>query len=374
MKKSAIIITTLLCFSLSLFAQKDNIRTKVAVLNLDTKGFAFDPAQSGNITRLELDKLDLFDVLDRYDIDYILDKEKVNITECFGKMCLVDIGKKIKSDKMLTGAVELLGDRIVVTLRMIDVATASVEKTQVLDFLNVKGQVQNMIGLTLRKMYKLPIDETLLTQLTQTNAFDTAINTPLDEKTSLSGPRMGVAMFSGRNAQILKESPNKGGFEMIPATFQFGYQLEVQYIGQGNFQALVEFLPMISGLDQGKIIPSITILNGLRDNRLGIEFAFGPTFLLNKRADGYYEDGAWKLSSEWKDVKNPNPNATVTRLDSRGDYALTAGFVFAAGKTFRSGRLNIPINAYVRPDYKNGSQYGLSFGFNARKYPKRSDD
>jgi hypothetical protein len=38
------------------------------------------------------------------------------------------------------------------------------------------------------------------------------------------------------------------------------------------------------------------------------------------------------------------------------------------GKTFRSGRLNIPVNAYVRPNYKSGSQFGISFGFNARSY------
>jgi hypothetical protein len=376
MKKIAVIIASLILFASGANAQKDNVRSKVAVLNLDTKSFAFDPAQSGNITRLELDKLDLFDVMDRYDIDYLLDKEKQNIADCYGKLCLVEVGKKIKADKMLTGTIELLGDRIVVTMRMIDVPSASVEKTQVLDFLNVKTQVQTMIGLTLRKMYKLPIDENTLNQLTQVNAFDTSVNTTKEEKVNLNGPRMGAALMTGANARILKGSPNQGGFEMSPITFQFGYQMEVQYIGQGNFQALVEFLPMITGLDQGKIIPSITILNGLRENRLGLEFAFGPTFLLTKKAQGFYDkEENWKLKSEWdsQNGKNPNPNAITSRADSRGEYTLSSGFVFAVGKTFRSGRLNIPVNTYVRPDYKNGSQWGVSFGFNARKYPKATN-
>lgn len=374
MKKIAVIIASIVLVVFAVNAQKDNIRNKVAVLNLDTKSFAFDPGQSGNITRLELDKLDLFDVMDKYDIDYLLDKEKQNVVDCYGKLCLVEIGKKIKADKILTGSIELLSERVVVTLRMIDVPSASVEKTQVLDFLNIKAQVQTMIGLTLRKMYKLPIDEDVMKQLTQINAFDTSVNTTKEEKVNLNGPRMGVAMVTGENARILKASPNQGGFEMSPVTFQFGYQMEVQYIGQGNFQALVEFLPMITGLDQGKVIPSLTILNGLRENRLGLEFAFGPTFLLTKKAEGYYEEGTnkWKLKSEWDNVaeKKANPNAIVTRSDSRGDYTFTSGFLFALGKTFRSGRLNIPVNAYVRPDYKNGSQWGLSFGFNAKRYAK----
>jgi hypothetical protein len=373
MKRLTLIILSILSFTMLTVAQNNVARPKVAILNLDTKGFAFDPVQAGNITRLELDKLDLFDVMDRYDIDYLLDKDSQTATNCYGKLCLIEIAKKIKAEKMMTGTIELLSERVVITLRMIDVASGSIEKTQVLDFLNIKNQVQTMIGITLKKMYKLPYDETVYNQLTKIDAFDSSVNVPNDEKVNLNGPRMGVAFFSGDNAKILKSKENVGGYEMVPVVFQFGYQLEVQYIGQGNFQALVEFLPMITGLDQGKVIPSFTILNGLRDNRLGLEFAFGPNFLLTRKASGYHDsEGAWHLESEWDTKLNgKNPNSIEKRTDSRGDYTLATGFIFAFGKTFRSGRLNIPVNAYVRPNYKDGSQYGISFGFNARTHKKR---
>ena len=368
MKKIIVILVAFLSTFVALQAQNNTIRPKVAVLNLDTKGFAFDPVQAGYIARLELSKLDLFDVMDRYDIDYLLDKESQTLSNCYGKLCLLDIAKKIKADKMITGSIEVLSGRVVVSLRVIDVSTASVEKTQVLDFLNVKDQVQTMIGLTLKKMYKVTFDEITMTQLTKTDAFDTAVNTPNQQKVNLNGPRMGIAVFTGETAKILESPEDKGGDALKRVMFQFGYQLEVQYIGQGNFQALVEFLPMITGLDQGKIIPSLTILNGLRDNRLGLEFAFGPTFILTRQARGYYEKDVWYLENEWKDALKPNPNPIVKRADSRGTTMLGTGFVFAAGKTFRSGRLNIPVNAYVRPNYKSGSQFGVSFGFNARSY------
>lgn len=363
MKKS-ILFSILSFYVITIFAQNP-IRQKVAVLNLDTKGFAYDPVQAGNIARIELDKLNLFDVMDRYDIDYLLDKESQSVTNCYGKLCLLDIAKKIKAEKMLTGSIEILSERIYISLRMIDVATGSVEKTQVQDYLNVKDQVQAMIAFTMKKMYNISYDEAIYNQLTKVDAFDSSVNKPQENKISLSGPRMGVALYTGETAKRLKAPENKGGYDMVPVMFQFGYQFEVQYIGQGNFQALAEFLPMITGLDQGKVIPSFTILNGLRDNRLGIEIAFGPTFIFNKKAKGYYSDGVWHLENDWTSGQ-PNPNDIVTRLDSRGENGITAGFIFAIGKTFKSGRLNIPVNAYVRPDYKNGSQYGISIGFNAR--------
>lgn len=346
------------------------ILPKVGVINLDSKGISYDPIQAGNITRIELDKLGLFDVIDKYDIDFLLDKDVAMANNCFGKSCLTEIGKKIKADKMLTGNIEILSERIYVTLRMLDITSGTIEKSQVLDFLNVKDQVQNMIGITLKKMYNQPVDEALFTQLTKVDAFNSKVNTPDEDRLNLNGPRMGMAIFTQRNADILKDPENRGGYNMVPAVFQFGYQMEVQYLGAGNFQALAEFLPMISGLDQGKVMPSLTVLNGLRDSRYGLEFAFGPTFLLVKKAEGYYEKNAegediWHLVSEWNKPQ-PNTNDIITRSDSRGNFRISPGFIFAFGKTFRSGRLNIPINVYIRPDYKNGSQYGISFGFNAK--------
>lgn len=374
MKKLMLLLAVITncCYS-AINAQNNSAKATIAVLNLDTKTFGLEPSLAGSMARLELDKLDQFEVMDRYDIEYMLSKEDQNIANCYGKLCLTDIAKKIKAEKMLGGTIELISDRIVITLKLIDVATVSVEKTQVMDFLNVKNQLPIMIGITLRKMLKLPTDEAVVTQLTKSNSFDTAINTPDEERVNLNGPRMGAAFFSGETAKVFKAAQNVGGYDLSPTMFQFGYQLEMQYIGQGNFQALVEFLPMITGLDQGKAIPSFTVLNGLRDNRLGLEFAFGPSFLVSKRAEGYYDgEQNWHLTDEWDSTKGANPHNIVKRMDSRGSYTITSGFIFAFGKTFRSGRLNIPVNAYIRPNSKNGSQYGISVGFNARSIKKKS--
>ncbi len=356
------------------FSQAQNTRAStkktITVLNLDSKGLSLDPAQMGNLARLELDKLDTFQVMDRYDATYLIEKNKLNIGNCYGKLCLVEIGSVLKSDKMMSGSVELYGESIIITIRLIDVSSASVEKTQVKEFLNLPKEVQKMIGITLREMFGRKNDQTLLTTLTKPFNYENAVNNPNKERLDLSGSRMGFTVFSGEPASILATSKSNGGFDALPMMFQFGYQFEQQYLNEGNFQALFEFIPLITGLDQGMFIPSITIMNGIRNNRNGLEFAFGPTLSLVKKADVYNVDGHWYLEDDWneKDSSNtllPIPYAIERRLDSRGEPALSTGFVFAFGRTFKSGKLNIPVNAYVIPS-RNGLRFGASFGFNAK--------
>lgn len=58
------------------------------------------------------------------------------------------------------------------------------------------------------------------------------------------------------------------------------------------------------------------------------------------------------------------------RLDSRGEVNVSLGLIIAAGKTFRSGRLNMPVNLYWSPR-SDGDVIGLSLGFNVTKKSKK---
>jgi hypothetical protein len=180
---------------------------------------------------------------------------------------------------------------------------------------------------------------------------------------------MGATMFTGKTASIIQAPRSQGGYDAVPVMFQFGYQFEKQYLSSGSFQALFEFVPMVTGLDQGLFIPSFTLMNGLRENRLGVEFAFGPSVTLSTRAKGFYtEAGSWVTQSEFQGNPGLYGNIApsfVDRLDSRGDVHLSSSFIIAAGKTFRSGNLNIPVNVYFVPSGQ-GNRYGISFGYNIR--------
>lgn len=175
---------------------------------------------------------------------------------------------------------------------------------------------------------------------------------------------MGVLMMTGDAADIFRAKEADGGFDLYPVMFQFGYQFEIQYINEGDFQALFEFIPIITGLDQGKFIPSVSVLNGMCSSRTGLEFAFGPIFYGTTKSDGYYYNDVWYLKDDMPDNIQPEDlPALEKRMDSRGSFAIETRFVFAIGKTFKSGKLNIPINAFFIPS-KEGHRIGISAGYN----------
>lgn len=345
-------------------------KTKLAVLSIDYRQTDITPVLLGNYLRTEISKIESYEVMDRYDQIDISKEKNLSIDDCYGKLCLVEVGKALNVDKMLTGLIDPYGETIVLTLNLIDVKTGTIEKTFVKEFLNLNKEYPNIIAIAVNEMYGKPNDAELVKKLTKKFNIDNSHNNPSETKLQLDGPRFGAVMLTGSSANIMKAPKNEGGFDGYPALFQFGYQFEKQYLTQGNLQALFEFLPMLSGLDQGLIIPSMTIMHGLRSNKSGLEFAFGPTIRLTSKASGFYDsNGAWHLSKEWKSDWGTNPYAKVTRMDSRGEVAIETGFVFAVGCTFKSGNLNIPVNAFVVPS-KDGARVGASFGFNA-KAPKK---
>lgn len=215
-----------------------------------------------------------------------------------------------------------------------------------------------------------PIDQILLSQLTKPNNYENAVNTPQTDRLNLSGPRLGIAVFTQQFRQILKASKTNGGFDLNPQMMQFGYQFEQMYLNEGNFQALFEFIPMVTGIDQQTFIPSVALMNGVRHNLWGLEFALGPNFAISRKADGYTDSlGNWKLKGQAPVGFTPK-NGYVTRADSRGNPHLSTSFVFAVGKTFKSGRMNFPVNIYFIPA-KDGLEFGLSLGYNAKNKNSR---
>lgn len=359
---------SLFVLTFSMNAQNPRGKESLGVLNIDSKSITIDPTLMGNLVRTEIEKLDTFDVRDRYDIEQFIEQNKITLTNCYGKGCLTEMGNQLKCNKMFTGSAELLGKNIVFTFRLLNVNSGQIERTYVHEFLNIPEEIQNMVKLAVADMLNKKYDKNLMNKLSKKFEFDNSNNNPSITRLRLDGPRMGFVSFSGQMLQIMSNPKKDGGFNAFPVMFQFGYQFEKQYLNEGKVQALFEFVPMVTGLDQGFFIPSVSVLHGLRSNVNGWEFAFGPTFNIIPMANGYYdENNQWQLSSTWvqENRGTPNPYENVERLDSRGSYSLHSGFILAAGRTFKSGKLNIPINAYVVPG-KNGWRFGVSFGFNSR--------
>lgn len=347
------------------------IKPVIAVLNIESKGLPLDAQQMGNITRMELEKLDTFSVLDKYDVQAIAEKKQLITAGCYGKTCLVQIGTAIGAEYMLTGSAELYGQTIVITYRLIDVAKDRILTSQVMEFLNLPLEMQQMSGIAIRKMFGYPNDPDLVTRLTKKFNYESATTNPAVDRLNLQGPRLGFTLPFGEIADVTTRSRSQGGYDLSPFMFQFGYQFEVQYLNEGKFQALFEFLPMITGLEQQIFLPSLTFLNGFRNNVNGLEIAFGPSVSFASYADVANVNGNIMTKAEYNSLDPTKKQATEpefqSKLDRRGTSRLSSALVIAVGRTIKSGKLNIPINVWSTFPTREGFRVGISVGYNSKR-------
>jgi hypothetical protein len=333
----------------------------MAVVSFDANQQELRSDEILELLRVEVSKHGKFQLVDRYEIHEVLTKNEVESATCFSQGCLFNAGKLLNVNFVMTGSADKLGDALFLRIRMMNVKEQKIEKEVVKEFLYIPQKINTMITILVNEMFNVQNDASIVNSLSNKESYESALNNPEYQRLNLSGPRMGYTFFLGESAKILRKDKHLGGFDAYPAFFQIGYQFEAQYLNEGKWQALVEFIPLISGMDQGLFIPSVAILNGIRNNKNGIEFAIGPSFNIVSRADMILVDGEWVLAG-----KNPNNLPVKTRLDSRGSYKFTSYVVLAAGYSIRSGKMNIPINVYAIPG-KDDFRFGISFGFNLKR-------
>jgi hypothetical protein len=155
-------------------------------------------------------------------------------------------------------------------------------------------------------------------------AQDLKYQTPtvLFQERNLSGPRLGVTMIPG-DGKLVNRLDSLGIGRTIS---QFGWHFEWQVIPEGGGpQFVVELIPMVGGVEYGKIIPSATLAMGVRLPN-GIEFGMGPNLLYG------------------------------------GENVVHSSLVLAVGKSFNYGGVSIPINlAYAtNPE---GNRISVVFGY-----------
>jgi len=349
-------------------------KPSIAVIDFDSRAHAMNQQQVIQFISNELIRVGQYEVMDKYDLEYYAKKDTIKLSGCFAKACLQEVGKKLKVKKLITGSIAELGSSLAVTFRILDVEKGIFEKMSTREFLLIQGNEFPMLRIVLNEMFGLPNDQDIVNKLTKKSELDNAINNPYELRLQNDGPRMGMVFLTGYGAKVLTNPEVKGGYAggygNVATLFQFGYQFEKQYLNEGNFQALFEFVPMITGLDQGRFIPSINFLNGIRNNMNGWEFAFGPNFSLGKYAMGY-DDGNGNFvikattGKSLEDEAKANNKTVIELPDSRGSTQISTGFLFALGKTFRSGKLNLPVNLFFIPS-TTGLRYGISVGWNGK--------
>ena len=340
-------------FSCSSLAQTSNT---AAVFGIYVNEVDVTAEMAANVLRIELNKIGRYQMLDKLDLLEVEQTAKVKFIDCYGKQCLESVGKKADVDYAISGAVESLGPKMVITLKIYNVRTGSYAITTSMEFYKNVEEIQRMMRILVRKAHDLENEREMVEMLT----FYEQPPTTQRSRLKNDGPRFGLAYVGGEMGDVIQLSESKGGYDAFPLMSQFGYQLEKAYISSGDFEALVEGLFLATGIEQNLFIPSLTILNGFRSTSSGWEFGFGPSISVRKTASGYYDS-----ENNWHAESTPDPNIfePTRRIDSRGTAEISATWVWAIGKTFRSGYLNIPVNAFFSHG-KYGWNSGISMGFN----------
>jgi hypothetical protein len=225
-------------------------------------------------------------------------------------------------------------------------------------------------------MHGFTVDKVIADRLTFKNEPITSNNIG---KINNSGPRIGGAALVGSLHEFATRPTSQGGLDIAPFVSMIGYQFEGQYVGTENFSALVEGIVNVSGLEQGKFLPSFTLMNGFRFGKSGWEFAFGPRLSVKHTSLGFFDkdnlystNGQYFSESDWNKYSLNNPVTLDERytfeenLDMRGSTRLSTSFVIAFGRTFQAGSLNIPVNLFYTSQ-KGGGFAGINVGFNVQK-------
>jgi hypothetical protein len=362
----------------SYFAQPSST---IAVANPNVNALTTKPESVAKMMRLELIKINKYKVYDEFDMNEIIQAKEEYKVGCYGQNCLSRLGEELKVDYVMSGSIDGLGNKIVVTIKIIDVKAQSLYKSAVREFDNQELEIQRMVEIVLTEMHGFTVDKVIADRLAFKNEVITSNNVG---KINNSGPRIGFAAMTGEVAEFATRSELYGGLGIQPFTSMIGYQIEGQYVGTDNFSALVEGIFNISGLEQSNFIPSFSLLNGFRFGKANWEFAFGPRFGIKSTSIGFLDtdaeygpDGAYYSQSEWiasggkvnvntgELIMEPYQGFTEN-FDKDGSKKLATSFLIAFGRTFQAGSLNIPVNAFYSSQ-KGGGFVGVSMGFNVQK-------
>lgn len=390
----AIVLLNVSSFTLS--AQDDSTK-KIAVAQPMVTGMETAAVTAEKMLRIEFAKLNRYYVYDEFDMTEAIEGNPEFKSSCQSKTCLTKLGKVLNVDFAVSGSFDKLGNKIVISLKMVDVANGNVVKTAMLEFDDQELELQRMTQCAVRFMHGLEIDKSLSDRLYFRDEPATLNNVG---RIKNSGPRIGYAFMTGDLMEFATRSEAQGGMDIFPGVSMIGYQLEAQYIGTENFSALFEFIPNVSGLEQGKFIPTMSFLNGFRFGKAGWEIAFGPGLALKQTSKGFFDTegkfgnvGNYMSEKDWNDYafrtyandpnyapngyfETPEPSQFVGAYnfdkrfgDTRGKLQLTTSFLFAVGRTFRAGSLNIPVNVFYSAK-SGGGIAGINVGFNVIKSKK----
>ena len=186
---------------------------------------------------------------------------------------------------------------------------------------------------------------------TQIKKVDTIDDDLLSPSKRYGGPRVGCTFLSeGTSRERIAEAFNRG--DITPWISQFGWQFETRiFTLDDGACGLVEFVPMIGGLEQGLFLPSASGVLGFRTSS-GVELGVGPNLSLSGVGLVLAAGASFKIGKVTFPINFVfSPNITKTTQPTQGYDSSTGEYI-----------------TYPGVASKSGFRMSLVIGFNSRKY------
>ena len=139
-------IVLIILLAVSVLAQPEQKKLRIALLDFTNTGGLSkqETVTLGNRLRSMLVKTNAFVVLERGQMDDILDEQGFQQTGCTTTECAVEMGRMLNVEKMVSGTIGKLGQTYTIDLSLIDVQTAQIERSFFRDF---KGEIDGLLNL-----------------------------------------------------------------------------------------------------------------------------------------------------------------------------------------------------------------------------------
>jgi TolB-like protein len=160
--RCAIVFLTGLSLTVAAAQPEQSARQTIAVMDFQGMGMAASDASSmTDRLRFELLKTKRFDVMERNEMNLILQEQAFQQTGCVDQSCAVEAGKLIAVRKMVAGSISKVGGIYTVNAKLLDVESGRVDMNVVEDCdCPVEQVLTRTLARIARQMAGLPVEET----------------------------------------------------------------------------------------------------------------------------------------------------------------------------------------------------------------------
>jgi TolB-like protein len=125
MKKKAVFLWVLVAVAFAVHAE--TVKPRVGVLDFSANNISQSDARTvGELFTSELVLSNIYDVVDRKNIEALMAEMEFQLSGCTDSSCAVQIGQILSLDYMMYGSINKLGETYIINVNMINVATAQI--------------------------------------------------------------------------------------------------------------------------------------------------------------------------------------------------------------------------------------------------------